>query len=74
MGAQGSVMYQFEKKGVITVHKNGKSLDDIFLIAADNGVDDIEEVGDEVLLYTKPEDVAKIKDTLSVERNHGKYV
>jgi YebC/PmpR family DNA-binding regulatory protein len=68
MGAQGSVMYQFEKKGVISVDKNGKSLDDIFLVAADNGVDDIEEVGDEVLLYTKPEDVAKIKDKLAEEK------
>ena len=65
MGAQGSVMYQFEKKGVITVAKDGKSIDDIFLVAADNGVDDIEEAGDEVLLYTKPEDVTKVKDALS---------
>jgi len=65
MGAQGSVMYQFEKKGVITVEKNGKSLDDIFLIAADSGVEDIEDAGVEVLLYTKPEDVTKIKDELS---------
>lgn len=65
MGAQGSVMYQFEKNGVITVTKEGKSMDDIFLVAADNGVDDIEEAGDEVLLYTKPEEVTKIKDLLS---------
>lgn len=65
MGAQGSVMYQFEKNGIISVSKDGKSLDDIFLIAADNGVDDIEEEGDEVLLYTKPEDVTKVKDILS---------
>jgi len=65
MGAQGSVMYQFEKKGVITVSKDGKTVDDIFLIAADNGVDDIEEVEEEVLLYTKPEDVTKVKDSLS---------
>src|SRR5579863_4152916 len=65
MGAQGSVMYQFEKKGVITVKKNGKSLDDIFLIAADSGVEDIEDAGDEVLLYTKHEEVTKIKDLLS---------
>lgn len=64
MGAQGSVMYQFEKMGVITVNKNGKSLDDIFLVAADLGVEDIEDAGDEVLLYTKPEDVAKIRDGL----------
>ena len=65
MGAQGSVMYQFEKKGVITVAKNGKSLDDIFLIAADSGVDDIEDADEDVLLYTKPDDVTKIKDELS---------
>jgi YebC/PmpR family DNA-binding regulatory protein len=64
MGAQGSVMYQFEKKGVIAVSKVDKSLDDIFIIAADNGVEDIEEAGLEVLLYTKPEDVTKIKDAL----------
>src|SRR6266567_1980364 len=65
MGAQGSVMYQFEKNGVISVAKVGKSMDDIFLIAADNGVDDIEEAGEEVLLYTKLEDVANVKDTVT---------
>jgi YebC/PmpR family DNA-binding regulatory protein len=65
MGAQGSVMYQFEKKGIITVAKNGKSLDDIFMIAADNGADDIEDADTEVLLYTKPEDVAKVRDVLN---------
>lgn len=54
-----------KKKGVITVEKNGKSIDDIFLIAAENGVDDIEDAGQEVLLYTKPEDVTKVKDALS---------
>jgi len=64
MGAQGSVMYQFEKKGTITVGKNGKTLDDIFLIAADNGVEDIEDVGEEVLLYTEPEDVTRVRDAL----------
>ncbi|MGH7203789.1 MAG: YebC/PmpR family DNA-binding transcriptional regulator [Candidatus Levyibacteriota bacterium] len=65
MGAQGSVMYQFEKKGAITVEKGGKSLDDIFMIAADNGADDIEDADSEVLLYTKPEDVAKVRDALN---------
>jgi YebC/PmpR family DNA-binding regulatory protein len=65
MGAQGSVMYQFEKKGVITIEKSGKSLDDIFLIAVDSGADDVEDAGEEVFIYTKPEDVTKIKDELS---------
>ena len=65
MGAQGSVMYQFEKNGVITVAKDGKTLDEIFLIAADSEVEDIEEAGEDVLLYTKPENVATIKDELA---------
>ena len=65
MGAQGSVMYQFERKGVVTVAKNDKSLDDIFMLAADNGAEDIEDAGDEVLLYTMPEDVAKVRDALN---------
>lgn len=64
IGAQGSVLYQFEKKGVITVSKDGKTLDDIFLIAADAHGEDVEEIEDEVLIYTKPEDLAKARAAL----------
>jgi YebC/PmpR family DNA-binding regulatory protein len=67
MGAQGSVMYQFEKKAVITVSKGDLSLDDIFMIAADHGADDIEDADKEVLLYTKPDDLAKVRDALLKE-------
>ena len=65
LGNQGSVSYQFSQKGLITVKKNGKSLDDIFLLAADMGAEDVEEAGEEVLVYTRPEDLGKIKDSLS---------
>lgn len=61
MGAQGSVMYQFERKGLITVLKNGKSFNDIFAVAVDSGAEDVEEAGDEVLIYSKPEDLAKVR-------------
>lgn len=64
LGSQGSVLYQFSKKGVITVDKNGKTLDDIFLIAAENFAEDIEDAGDEVLIYTLPEDLAKARNAL----------
>jgi YebC/PmpR family DNA-binding regulatory protein len=67
MGAQGSVMYQFEKKGVVTIEKDGKSLDDIFMIAIDSGAEDIEDADTEVLVYTKPEDVAKARDGLAAQ-------
>lgn len=72
MGAQGSVMYQFEHKGLITVAKNGRSFDDIFSIAVDSGAEDVEDVpssdgttGDEVLIYSKPEDLAKVRTFLA---------
>lgn len=65
MGAQGSVMYQFEKKGVVTAAKDGKSLDDIFMLAVESGADDVEEADEDVLVYTKPEDVAKVRDALA---------
>ena len=64
MGNQGSVSYQFEKKGMISVEKNGKTLDDIFMIAADYQAEDIEDAGDEVLVYTKPEDLSKVRNGL----------
>jgi YebC/PmpR family DNA-binding regulatory protein len=64
MGNQGSVQYQFEKKGMITVDKNGKDIDDIFLIAADNQAEDVEEIGKEGLVYTRPEDLALVRNAL----------
>lgn len=65
MGAQGSVMYQFERKGIVTVVKNGKPFDDIFVIAVDSGAEDVEEAGDEALIYTRPEDLAKVRSFLT---------
>lgn len=65
LGNPGSVSYQFQKKGTITIKKNEKTIDDIFLAAADCGAEDIEEAGEEVLVYTKPEDLRKVKDLLS---------
>ena len=64
MGNEGSAAYQFEKKGSITVTKGNKTLDDIFLIAADSGAEDVEDAGDEVVVYTKPEDLAKCRTGL----------
>lgn len=61
----GSTSYIFETKGLITLSKNTKSVDDIFLLAADAGAEDLEEAGDEVLIYTKPEDLNRVKEALS---------
>lgn len=65
LGSVGSVAYQFSQKGLITIAKNGKSLDDVFFIAADSGAEDVEDVGDEALVYTKPEELARVRDMLN---------
>lgn len=64
LGVPGSVSYQFQTKGLVNVKKN-KDLDEIFLIAADAGAEDIEEAGDEVLIYTKPEELGSVRNALS---------
>ncbi|HUD09854.1 MAG TPA: YebC/PmpR family DNA-binding transcriptional regulator [Patescibacteria group bacterium] len=64
-GQPGSVSYQFKHVGRIIVQKESKSFDDIFAIAADLGAEDIEEVGNEVFVYTPLQDLAKIKDALA---------
>lgn len=65
MGVPGSVSYQFEQKGQITVGKDGKNLDEIFLVAADAGAEDVEDAESEVLVYTAPDDLGKVKQALT---------
>lgn len=67
IGNQGSVAYQFSQMGQIIAAKNGKTLDDIFLIAADNGAVDVEDAGEEVLIYTEAVDLGKVRDALGNE-------
>ncbi len=67
MGSQGSVQYQFEKKGMITVEKKGNTLDDVFMIAAEAGADDVEEGEEEFFVYTSPTDLMKTSSALSAQ-------
>lgn len=63
-GQPGSVAYQFLSKGRVTVKKDGKSLDDIFLLAADSGAEDIEEDNDEVIILTPVDKLANVRNKL----------
>ncbi|MCL5435114.1 MAG: YebC/PmpR family DNA-binding transcriptional regulator [Patescibacteria group bacterium] len=66
-GQPGSVSYQFKHVGEIIIKKNGKSYDDIFAIAVESGAEDLEDAGDEVLIYTDLPDLAKVKDALAAQ-------
>lgn len=64
-GQQGSVSYQFSQIGEIEVEKSGKTFDEIFSVAAENGAEDVEDLGDTVLVYTDTSSLAKVKNSLS---------
>jgi len=68
LAATGAVSHMFKFVGQITVIKDGKSNDDIMEIALDSGVEDIEDLGDTIELYTEPKDVHKIKE-LIIQKN-----
>lgn len=63
-GNRGAVAYQFLSKGRITIKKNGKSLDEIFNLAAESGADDLEEINDDVFVYTAPLELSKVRSNL----------
>ena len=68
LGSPGSVSYLFNHKGLITVDPGSAMFDDLFLIAVDSGADDLEEAGESVLIYTKPEDLGSVREKL-LEKN-----
>jgi YebC/PmpR family DNA-binding regulatory protein len=63
-GQPGSVAYQFKQVGRVIVEKNGKTFDQIFAIAADNGAEDIEDYQEEVIIYTFVPDLSRVRDAL----------
>jgi YebC/PmpR family DNA-binding regulatory protein len=64
LGATGSVAYLFEQKGVI-VCKEGLDKDEVALAAIDAGAADIDDSGDQVIIYTSATELEKVKDALS---------
>lgn len=58
---KGAVLFQFNQKGMIRV--NGKG-DDLMLQALDAGAEDVQEEGQESVIYTDAKELAKVRDNL----------
>lgn len=58
---KGAVAFQFDHKGMIRV--NGTS-DDVLMQALEAGAEDVQEEGNESIIYTEPKELAKIRDAL----------
>lgn len=52
LGSTGSVMYNFDYRGVIVLDKEGLSEDDVMMVALDAGADDVTEEEDGFVVYT----------------------
>jgi len=58
---KGAVAFQFDHKGAIRVKATG---DDLLLTAIDAGAEDVQEEGDESVVFTAATDLGKVRDAL----------
>jgi YebC/PmpR family DNA-binding regulatory protein len=70
LGAEGSVLWQFERKGYIEVDAAGVDSDELFMIAADAGADDVVPGEETIEVYTPRETLSAVEAKLS--ENHYK--
>jgi YebC/PmpR family DNA-binding regulatory protein len=62
LGTTGSVAFQFERKGQITLEKGQMADEEEFMLAvAEAGGDDYEDAGDEWVVFTMPGELANVK-------------
>lgn len=61
LAEKGSVAFQFERKGMITVKGSGE---DLLLQVLDAGADDAEEDEGEITVYTDPKEFTTVRDNL----------
>lgn len=59
---KGAVAFQFERKGMIRIKGKG---DELMLQVLDAGAEDMQEEGEESVVYTDPKDLAKVRDALN---------
>ena len=58
---KGAVAFQFDRKGMIRVKGSG---DELLMQALEAGADDMQEEGDESVIYTDPKSLAQVRDAL----------
>jgi YebC/PmpR family DNA-binding regulatory protein len=66
MAGEGAVRWMFERKGSILINNEQKAInkDEFELLAIDTGADDIDFEEKEIYVYTKPEDLEKVRKGL----------
>jgi len=64
LGESGCVSWMFDTRGVITVESNTSNAEEIALRAIDAGAEDVKTEKDYVEIYTKPEDLERVRQAI----------
>ncbi len=64
LGESGSVAWNFDSRGLISVVPNGQDPDEVALYAIDAGADDVQVGDDTIEVYTAPADLERVKKAL----------
>ena len=65
LATTGSVAFQFERKGEIVIEKSASTdEDELMLVVADAGGEDLEDNGEDWVVYTAPNDLMNVSKAL----------
>ena len=64
MAGEGAIRWMFDRKGTIIVKLEGKTKVELEMIAIEAGADDVKWLGEDLEIYTKPEDLESVKKIL----------
>lgn len=65
LAGPGATAYLFQNVGMISVALAGKTVDEVMEQAIEAGAQDLEEAGEEILIYTKPEELNLVQEKLT---------
>ncbi len=63
----GAVSWMFKDCGLIVADKQDKTFDEVFGIGVEAGAEDVEDVGDAVEIYTKPNELEMVKRAIEAK-------
>ena len=64
LGATGAVAWQFDRRGVVIVPAEGVDDEELLLVAADGGADDLDRDGDVFQVTSAPESLSSVREAI----------
>lgn len=64
LATSGAVTWQFNQKGYIEIDRKGADYEEVFLVAAEAGAEDVQEEEDALVIYTPRDDLGAVVRTL----------